>query len=188
MAPRRVGGHGRSEAGETVTWTSAEGARGTRWREVVRTARGLARAVLLEESTDGSPTRLEVASAAGLLTMHPGPDGSTIHGNVVSADGVRHIALGWGVGHVLLVAGSPVSAAVALRPQSGALAVGRTALLDGVWVDDALVPHLGRWTVARAGAGDWRLDADDGSPTFDIRVDAAGLPVLSEASAWPLEA
>ncbi len=187
MAPRRIGGHGRADAGEAVTWTSAAGARGTRWREVIRTAEGRVRTVLLEESTDGAPTRLEIASVAGLLTMHPGPDGSSIHGNVVSADGVRHITLGWRVGHVLLVAGSPVTAAVGLRGQFRAIAVGGTAAAAGVWVDDALEPHVGRWAVTRVDTGVWRLEADDGSPAFDIRVDAEGLPVLDGASAWPLE-
>jgi hypothetical protein len=55
--------------------------------------------VLLETDPGGSPTRLEVSSAAGLLTLHPEADGREAHGNVVGPDGVRPLAFPWGPTH-----------------------------------------------------------------------------------------
>lgn len=188
MAPRRIGGQATLPSGEAITWTSAEGARGTRWREAVTRDGRLLRSVLLEVSATGRPARLELTTAAGLLTLHPEADQSALHGNVVGDAGVRHLALEWSAAHELLVAGSPAAASVAVWRQVPHIAVGGTAALDVVWIDDALDPRPGRWTIARIGQSDWRLQGADGSAGLEVHLDPGGVPVLPGAVGWPLEA
>jgi len=100
--------------GETVLWSVAEGRRGRRWRSARRDANGVLLAdLLLEVDSAGRWTRLELASAGGILTLHPEPDDTAVHGNVVTERGVVPLVFGWSPGHCLVVAGEPV-AAVAL--------------------------------------------------------------------------
>ena len=73
--------------GETVLWSVAEGRRGRRWRSARRDADGnLVSDLLLELDPVGRWTRLELATTAGILTLHPEPDDTAVHGNVVTAD------------------------------------------------------------------------------------------------------
>lgn len=97
-APVRDGGRFDLPTGGRVVWTVAEGRRGRRWRWVMTDPRGTL-AVLLETDPAGRPARLEVASEAGLLVLHPESDGMEAHGNVVGPDGVRPLAWGWGPDH-----------------------------------------------------------------------------------------
>ena len=83
----RQAGHGRAPDGSIVTWSVAEGRRGRRWREVVRAGEGIRSSLLLELDPDGRFSHLELSTAAGLLTLHPEPDG-TLHGNAVTAEGI----------------------------------------------------------------------------------------------------
>ena len=126
-APLRSGGRAVLPNGATIVWSVAEGARGRRWREAVTIDGGLVRSLLLEVSTAGRPTRLEMTTAAGLLTLHPSTDERELHGNVVTPDGVRHLRFKWSPGYELVVLGSPGSAAVAVGRMAGVLEVGASA-------------------------------------------------------------
>jgi hypothetical protein len=137
---------GRLDAGggETVLWSVAEGRRGRRWRSIRRDAsHGLVSDLLVEVNRDGRWTRLELATARGILTLHPEPDGAAVHGNVVTPDGVVPLAFDWSAGHRLVVAGEPVAAAVlgvmdaAARAPGPGLVVGRDL---AVTVADAVEP------------------------------------------------
>ena len=104
--------------GETVLWSVAEGRRGRRWRSVRRDAHGgLLSDLLLELDPDRRWTRLELATASGILTLHPDPDGRAVHGNAVTERGVLPLAFGWSPRHRLVVEGEPI-AAVALGGSS----------------------------------------------------------------------
>lgn len=74
--------------------------------------------LLLEVDSAGRWTRLELATSGGLLTLHPEPDESAVHGNVVTPSGVRPLALPWSAAHRLLLPGDPV-ATVALDAGRG---------------------------------------------------------------------
>ncbi|MGZ6270065.1 MAG: hypothetical protein ACXWMU_05810 [Candidatus Limnocylindrales bacterium] len=97
-----------------VLWSVAEGRRGRRWRAVRRDRSGaIVSDLFLELDPAGHWSRLELATSDGILTLHPEPDGSAVHGNVVTPSGVRPLALAWSAAHRLLLPGDPV-AAVAL--------------------------------------------------------------------------
>lgn len=150
--------------GARVVWTVADGRRGRRWREV-RSRDGVTeRALLLETDAEGRVTRLELSSAAGLLTLHPEPDGASLHGNVATPTGVRHHAFAWSSEHALLVDGSAAtSAALARRRRSGRIEILR--------IGDDLAPRADM------------LDLE----TLDVTLDADGI-TTGEGPSWPLEA
>jgi hypothetical protein len=161
--PVRSAGHGRRADGAIVTWTVAEGQRGRRWRETV-VADGGWHSLLFETATDGTFSHLELASSAGLVTLHPEGDG-TLHGNVVDAAGVHHVeAWPYPTGTVVQVVGSVVAGATLTwaGAQPGALAI----VLD---------PATGK-LAARA------LTPDD-----LVSVDPDGRPLLVDGTTWPLE-
>jgi hypothetical protein len=117
--------------------------------------------LLLELDPDGHFSHLELATAAGLLTLHPEPDG-TLHGNVVTADGISHVrGMPWTADGVIVVAGSAVCRAVA----GSGRRVGDRITVFRIGVDLALARDTLELT---NGEGD-------------------GLPVLSGARTWPLE-
>ena len=93
MTPIRAGGRAVLPTGATVVWSVAEGLRGRRWRELVTVGGSFRRSMLLEASPAGRVTRLELSTAAGLLTLHPDADSRELHGNVVTPTGIRHLAL-----------------------------------------------------------------------------------------------
>ncbi|MGH2475663.1 MAG: hypothetical protein ACRDIL_10395 [Candidatus Limnocylindrales bacterium] len=187
MTFRRVGGRATTLTGGQLIWTAAEGARGTRWREATEIGGVLVRSVLLEVSSAGRMTRLEVTTVGGLLTLHPDPDESAIHGNVVGPDGVRHLAFGWSPDHDLLLVGSPASAGVALRRQARTVDVGASAWLELLRIDDALDPRPVRWSFTRTSSTAWHLRSEDGSDERRWTLDADGDPELPDAVIWPLE-
>jgi hypothetical protein len=167
--PLRRGGTGSAADGSRVVWSVAEGRRGLRWREVrtdPATAAVLS-SLLLETDPDGRFTHAELSTAAGLLTLHPEGDG-TLHGNVVSADGVRHLrGLPWHPDGTLHVAGSAVAAAAA----------------------DWLVRRLGRQPSTEM---DVDLDLgwharERGGRGPEAVVGEDGLPALADARSWSLE-
>jgi len=93
----------------------AEGRRGSRWREVRADDGAVVSSLLLELDPMRRFSHLELATAAGLLTLHPEGDGS-LHGNAVEATGVRHVvAVPWQPDDLLVVAGSPISRGAASR-------------------------------------------------------------------------
>lgn len=159
----RSGGRLEHVDGSTVVWTIADGRRGRRWREVRTRDGAVEQVVLIETDPDGRFTRLEVSGAAGLLTLHPEPDHSTLHGNVVGTGGVRHLAFPWSARHGLLVEGSPCSvAALAWRRPPGTVTVLR--------IGDDLVPRVADCDLGTLGSSPMA----DGSPAGD-------------GPSWPLE-
>src|SRR5437762_13324475 len=101
--PVRRAGSGIAGDGSHVVWSQAEGTRGTRWRSVRSRSGHVVAVMMIETTPDGRVGRLELATERGLLTLHPEPHETALHGNVVSAAGVRHIGLDWSPGHVLVV-------------------------------------------------------------------------------------
>jgi hypothetical protein len=186
MTPVRRGGRLDGPSGQHWIWSIAEGTRGTRWREVATDGGGVTRSILLEVTQAGRPQRLEVATRAGLLTLHPEVDGSALHGNVVTPDGIRHLTFPWTDENVLLVMASPVAAAVIVRSLPP-MEVGATTGLDVVRLDDLLEPDVDRVTVTRSARDAWSIQPTSGGPSSDVRLDTGGLPTGSSASDWPLE-
>ncbi|HEV7810528.1 MAG TPA: hypothetical protein VGO64_08010 [Candidatus Limnocylindrales bacterium] len=160
----RRAGHGRTADGAFVTWTVAEGRRGRRWREVVTVGEGIRSSLLLELDAERRFSHLELSTEAGLLTLHPEGDG-TLHGNAVTRAGVAHVAgLAWNVDGAILLEGSAVCRAAAVRDgSSGGEIVGLTIELDlRLGLESALVDPI-----------EW--------------ADADGLPMLVDRASWPLE-
>ncbi len=162
----RLAGHGRRADGAVVTWSVAEGAKGRRWREVVSLDGQVPYTLLYETGPDRRFTHLELAGAAGLATLHPEGDG-TLHGNVVGADGVRHVVgLRYPDEATVIVAGSPITAAALGRARLGGLGVELVVELDPLTLDLTERPL---------------------APDEAAAVDADGVPVLTDARMWPLE-
>ena len=163
MTPLRRAGRGRLPDGSTVVWSVSQGSRGRRWREMRRTANGgLITSLLLETHPDGRFAHLELSTAAGLLTLHPEADG-TLHGNVITTLGIRHVVgLPWTPRSVVFVDGSVLATAAATQTLDGGVADGVRVSLD--------------------------LDVVETHESVSLEVDDDGLPMLDEAAAWPLEA
>jgi hypothetical protein len=166
----------------------ADGRRGRRWRAITTSGDRLLHALLVEVGPDGTLAKVEVAAPDGLLTLHPGPDLSMLHGNVVRAHGIEHIALPWSPAHVLMVGSSPVTAAVAATHLAARLGVGEGASIPAVEVSDALGIRPATWRAARTGERRWRLLAADGGPSVLLEIDGDGVPTgLDQGGDWPLE-
>lgn len=160
----RRAGRGRLPDGTAVVWSVAEGRRGRRWREVRHQADGsVLSTLLLETDRHDRFAHTELATAAGLLTLHPEGDG-TLHGNTITAAGVEHLrGLRWAEDAVVLIEGSMVADAVMARtPGDGGV---------GIAIDLALT--------CRPLVEGWRPPA--------LRIDARGLPILADGEEWPLE-
>jgi hypothetical protein len=164
----RRAGRGPSADGSIITWSVAEGRRGSRWREVRVKDGAVISSVLLELDRGRGFSHLELSTSAGLLTLHPEGDGS-LHGNAVEATGVRHVvALAWQPGDLLLVAGSPISRAAAARradaPRHSGVAMGVVVAIDLTLVRRAI-----------------------GRSERAIDLDPDGLPAFAGGETWPLE-
>jgi hypothetical protein len=155
----RRGGSGHNPDASEVTWSLAEGERGRRWRWTVIDDGALRHVALVEVDRAGTFARLELASPAGLLILHPESDGRSIHGNVVTTDGVRPLSFDWSAGAALAIAGDAFGTAILL---AGAA---RSTLVVGPSLDVVF------------GGDDAALDRD-----------GRGVPVLVDAREWPLEA
>lgn len=183
--PLRRAGRGRTADGMHIVWTVADGTRGRRWRSSTIEAGHLREGLLLELTSDGRFGRLELTTAAGLLTVHPDATGRRLHGNVAGPAGMRHLDLAWGPGHALLVTASPIVSAVAARR------VADGGVGEGGWLGRAVLvgPDLDPRTVdARIewlDAATWRLVAD--GRTEHIELDPRGFPRLEDAEEWALE-
>lgn len=185
----RRGGHAAGPTGDRITWSLAEGARGTRWREAASRDGVLIRSIVLEVAPAGAVMRLEVATAEGLLTLHPEPDASAMHGNVVTPHGIRHLSFDWSPSHELVVAGSFIADAVAVRRIAVTLPVGGHAEVDVLVIDDALQPRPDRWAIERTASDRWTFQPRQAdNPGREIRVGPDGLPMLDAAETWALEA
>jgi hypothetical protein len=144
-------------------------------------------ALLVETSADGRLAKLELATGEGLLTLHPDGEPRRLHGNVVRASGIDHIALPWSDAHLLLVGASPVTAAIALAVAAAVLGVGEGASFPAVEVGIDLRPRLATWRVARTRDRRWQLLAADGGPSLVLEIDEDGVPAPATAVSWPLE-
>jgi hypothetical protein len=164
----RQAGRGTADDGSIITWSMATGRRGSRWREVRATDASVVSSLLLELDPDDRFSHLELATAVGLLTLHPEGDGS-LHGNAVEAAGVRHVvALRWARDDALLVVGSSIARAAAARRVRQA---GPQDAVDGVVV--GLDLSLERRTI---------------SPVeLAVDLDPDGLPSFGDGRSWPLE-
>ena len=154
----RRAGRGRLPDGSDVAWSLAEGNRGRRWRWTIIDHGRLRHSGLVETDATGRFARLELSSPIGLLVLHPEPDRRSIHGNVVSPDGVRPVAHAWSTTAGLTIAGDAFGSAI-LPPS----------------IDDASLvirPRLG-------------VVSGRGSPALDR--DERGVPILDDAAEWPLE-
>ncbi len=184
-APLRMAGWGTLDDGAAITWTVAEGRRGRRWREVVVRGDAVAHSLLLETGTDGRFSHLELARAGGLWTFHPETDG-TLHGNHVDPRGrdVRHVVgLPFAPDDLLLIEGSPLTAAAIAWRLAGSIAAGASATAAGVVLraSGELEPVPGI-RVGHVSDGLWHID--DGRP---FEIDAHGVPVLAGGETRPLE-
>jgi hypothetical protein len=184
-APLRIAGWGRLVDGAAVTWTISEGRRGRRWREVIADGSAVRHALLLETDPAGRFSHVELASAGGLWTFHPEPDG-TLHGNHVdpSAPGVTH-TVGWpfGADDVLVIAGSPIALAAIAWRLADQVAPGGHFDRAGVRLDPSgSLESIASIGVRRSDDGGWRVgDEDEGE------VDARGVPSLADSGSRPLE-
>jgi hypothetical protein len=161
----------------------------------------LAESLLLEVDNDGRPSRLELTAAMGLLTLHPEPSGS-LHGNMVTRDGVRHLAFGWSDDHELAIDRLPIVAAVAARRLASTTPVGEGRDVPVVSVGRDLQVQAGVRRYDRVANASWRIEGGrDGAQT--LTIDNRGLPIwpgtggkvagggetvgAREPAEWPLE-
>ena len=185
----RRAGTGTLADGSRLVWSVADGSRGRRWRAVASANGIISHALLLEVDVSGRPSRLELTTPAGMLTLHPEQGSGGLHGNVVTAVGVRHLALPWSAEHGLEVDGRPVAAAVTAHRLSGSVAVGEGRTVPVVVIaPDLEVAETARQYV-RVGAGEWWIESASGDAVVTVlRIDEHGAPVPQrDAREWPLE-
>lgn len=141
--------------------------------------------LLLETHPDGRLQKLELASAAGLLTLHP--EATTLHGNVVRPTGMDHLSLPWSDDRLLLVVGTPATAAAAARRLEDRVGVGEGHTVAGVSVDVELTVRPATFRVVRPAPRRWRFLPADGGVETAVTLDEDWMPVLETAQRWPLE-
>ena len=180
----RVGADTRLPDGARLLWSMAEGRRGRRWRATLTREDVLRSVILLEVTPAGRPSRLEISTPDGLLTLHPEPDERSIHGNVVRAGGVSPLAFEWGPDHELDLAGSPLGMAVAARRRAFGLGVGEGVTCPVLVVERDLTVHPGECSLLRIDATHWRVAGPD-ADVEELTVDADGL--LDAEARWDLE-
>lgn len=185
----RRAGAGTLADGARLVWSVADGHRGRRWRAVASVDGMITHALLLEVDLAGRPSRVELTTPAGLLTLHPEEGSGRLHGNVVAGSGVRHLALPWSEEHGLEIDGRPIAAAVTAHRLAGSTAVGegRTVPVVVITADLSVAGAVRRYT--RIGAGEWRIESASGDPPpLVLAIDGRGVPILPhEAREWPLE-
>jgi hypothetical protein len=143
---------------------------------------GLRHSLLLETAPGGRFSRLELATPAGLLTLHPEGDG-TLHGNVIEAGGIRHVVgLAWDEAGVVDVEGSAVAGAACAQILAAEVAGGGGARRTVLRITAGLLITTGPSQVERLDEETWRVS---GSAPFRATVD--GLPLLPDAETWSLE-
>ena len=184
--PPRVAGHERDTLGRDVTWTVAEGRHGRRWRELAIDLTGAARSLTLETDNQGAWQRLEIAGGTGLLSLHPESD-SSIHGNVASRTGVRHLSIGVVKPARVDVPGSLVAEAALCWTLARQVRVGERKTITVASVAEPVSVGLVELSVDRRTTGTWELR--DGDRRRLVEIDDGGLPVAHVgAERWPLEA
>ena len=180
----RRAGSARLADGRTITWSVAAGRRGRRWRSSTTASNGvLESVVLLELAPNGALAKLEVAAADGLLTLHP--ERELLHGNRVSATGVRHLRFAWSPAHVLVLEAAAVSVLAAAR--SGVPhEVGERRVVPGVAVERDL--EVAPATVTLECLGPNAIAFEHGGHRQLLELDDDQIPaVLRSGGDWPLE-
>jgi hypothetical protein len=168
--------------GTWVTWSIAEGRRGRRWREVRSRADTVLTSLLLETDPEGRFAHLETSTSAGLITLHPEPDG-TLHGNVVSTDGVTPIAgWPWSDDAIVLLEGSPICQVGAAIRLAASIGSPSTRAVPTVFISLPLEPESRSMQVERIDAQTWRFGA-----SLPLTLDENSLPVLAASRVWALE-
>ena len=182
-------GAGTLADGAHLVWSVADGRRGRRWRAVATLDGVITHALLLEVDVTGRPSRLELSTTAGMLTLHPEEGSGGLHGNVVTGSGVRHLALPWSAEHGLEVEGRPIAAAVTAHRLSGSTGVGEGRTVPVVVITPDLLVAEATRRYTRVAAGEWQIDDVDGGATpVVLAIDDRGVPVpAGDARAWPLE-
>ena len=182
----RRGGRVTLPDGSEITWSVADGRRGRRWRTATTRDGRLQASLLLEVGADGRPARLELSTAAGLLTLHP-EAGESLHGNAVTPGGVRHLSFDWSEDHGLEIDANRVPTAVTAGRLASTTPAGEGRAVPVVVIrDDLVVRTAGRRFEQVGGPGSWQVTGD-GQTTL-LALDADGLPVWPQpAEDWPLE-
>jgi hypothetical protein len=181
----RRGGRVTLPDGSDVVWSVADGRRGRRWRVATLRAGVLTSSLLLEVGVDGRLDRLELTTPAGLLTLHPEATGS-LHGNVVTGTGVRHLAFPWSDDHGLEIEGLALPSAVTAGRLAAQTVAGEGRTVSVVVVGAHLSVRAGERRYTRLDDLTWRIEGDGGAET--LVVDGRGLPVWSASAwEWPLE-
>lgn len=197
-AARRGAGHpslrfgGTADLGgrERLVWSVAEGRRGRRWRWAVVEGGRIGHTVLFELDPEGRLSRLEAASASGLLTLHPEPDFERLHGNLVTPNGIEHLSYPWSSTMAIDVVDAFGPFVLAASLGSG-LGVGEALAIETLGLDRFLRPVAGIARLARPAPGRWSLEP--GSPPGRRRsawtgtFDDLGRPTLPGGRVWPLE-
>ena len=179
--------------GSRLIWSVADGRRGRRWRAVASLDGAISHALLLEVDLEGRPSRLELTTAAGMLTLHPDEASDrSLHGNVVTPAGVRHLGLPWSDEHGLEIQGHPIASAVTAHRLRDSVPVGegRTLPVVVVTADLSVSPTTRRFI--RLGESNWRIEGEVGASGSAegrlLAVDDRGLPIgLGDGREWPLE-
>jgi hypothetical protein len=184
----RRAGRARLADGSELLWSLAEGGRGRRWRATTSLDGRITHALLLEVDLAGRPARLELATEAGMLTLHPEPDGRSIDGNVVHRGGVRPLAFAWSPDHELEVIDRPLATAVTLRRLAARVRVGEGETIPVLAIDRSLAVRPGSRLVRRVADRRWEVADLAGARETVIELDPDGLPQLGPgADDWPLE-
>jgi hypothetical protein len=150
---------------------------------------------LLELTPAGSLGRLERTTAAGTLTLHPAPDESVLHGNLVGVAGVRPIAVAWSAARPIVIDGDPVATWAMAHGLRGTIGVGERRELPVLVVGDALNLAWSRLRVARRADDRWHVSdvggndagGNDTGAADELTVDERGLPGGGGATEWALE-
>ena len=173
--------------GARLTWSLAEGGRGRRWRASRLKDGRLEGTLLLEVDAAGRPSRLEVGSGDGLLTLHLDRSEQELHGNVVTAGGIRHLRFDWSPAHELVVDGFRVVLMVAVRRLAADIDVGETSERSTVIVERDLRCHAASIRLTRLDERRWRVEGEGSA--VEVAIDPDGAPDgLADAEDWPLEA
>jgi hypothetical protein len=183
--PLREAGRGMLADGSLLVWSVAQGAQGRRWRAVATRDGTITQSLLLEVDPRGRPTRLELTTPAGLLTLHPEPDEGSIHGNVVAQTGVLPLALPWSPDHELDVAGRPLAIGCGLHRLRSSISLGDRRSVPVLAVDASLAVTETVANVRRVAEDRWIVAVGPSGEERIVTIDADGLPLLGDR--WPLE-
>jgi len=182
----RLAGTFRLTDGATLTWTVADGSRGRRWRATSVVDGHVTHALLLEVDTAGRPSRLELATPTGLLTLHPEAGGTALHGNIVSLGGVQPVVFDWSPDHALSVDGRPIGDAVTAQRITESTRVGELRSVPVVAIGPDLTLREATFVFEPVRFRIWRITDEAGDRM--LRLDDRGIPAgFADASEWPLE-